>query len=520
MSADHDSHHVDRSPFSQPFSRPSRPSRRQLLRHAGGLALAAASVPALSACTGSGTPGAQTAADGDEGGPAAGGTVTIGWWDHFRPLTNLFENDLFKPYMKEHKKVTVERRQLDGPELAQALQLGRRSNQLPDVHSIAGLSETPAALVANGWFQPIDEFVDVTATPVADYLYDGIHRFDGKVYTFPLFSGRWHASTPWLNTALATQAGVDPDEPAATWDSYRQALNQLTKKTADGVYGLLLPMQDPAYLQGLLAALAMTSGAPGGVDWRTGEYVWDSEPFLAAMDYLLALNGDGVLHPGSASMDPRDARARWAAGQGAIYMWGPWVIGGLLVDEPEAVERGIAAWRVPAPGAQRNPVYTEPAQGPFWVSSQSQNPDVAADLMLHMTSEDFYAKLATAMDQPPVLLDQVAKSDVHPAYKQNVSYLTEDVRIAPVPQVGNPDVAQVLTTMKDVHPDPGEIVQAVLTGATSNYRAALTEYNDKITAERDKAIKTVKDKGGEVSIDDWVFDNWDPTGDYTQQSYG
>jgi len=491
-----------------------RLSRRQLLGHAGGLALTAAALPALPGCTGSGTPRSRGASDGDDG------PVTIQWWDQFRPLTELFENELFAPYSRQHPNVKVQRRQLDAPDLAQALQLARRSNQLPDVHSIAGLQTSAAALVTTGWFQPIDEFVDLEGSPVGQYLYDGIHRFEGRVYTFPLFSGQWHDGTPWLNTALAEQAGVDPAEVALTWDAYRKVLRQLTTKTPDGVYGLLMPMQEPGYLGSRLSTFAQTAGAPGSIDWRTGEYVWASEPFFEAMEYLIALQRDGVIHPGSASMAPRDARARWAAGQGAVYMWGPWIIGGLLVAEPEAVERGIAAWRIPAPDANdRGFIHTEPASGPFWLSSQSQHPDVAADLMLQMTTDRFLTLLAGAMDQPPIQINLVEEADVHEAYRANVEFMRQDVRQAPVPQIRNPDVADVLVEMQDIHPNPGEIVQAVLTGSESNYRAALREYNDKLTAERDRAIKAARTKGAEVSIDDWVFENWDPANDYDQAKY-
>ncbi|WP_165555617.1 ABC transporter substrate-binding protein [Kribbella pittospori] len=492
--------------------RPSRPSRRQLLRTAGGLALG---LPLLNACTGGGQSAQNAGADPTD----ATGPITVNWWDHFRPLTELFEKKLFVEYHQKHDNVTVKRRQLDPADLGQALQLARRSKQLPDVHSTAGLSGSVAALVTNGWFHPIGDFVDLGNSPMKDYLYDGIHRFDGKVYTFPVFSGRWHDSTTWVNSALAKQAGLDPEQSPATWDEYRATVRTLDQKTPDSVHGLLLPMKDTDYLGGKLTAFAQMAGAPGQTDWKTGEIAVASEPFIQAMEFLLALKADGVLHPASSSLGPRDARARWAAGEAALFPWGPWFIGGLMVEESPAVKRGISAWQIPAPSTQRGTVYVAPASGSFFVSDQAKNPKVAADVLFQMTTADFAAQLATRMDQPPILLDSVDKADVHPAYKKNVSFFQQDVRIGPVPEVRNGGVAKALAEMRDVHPSPGEIVQAVLTGSTKDYKTALQQYADKATKERKRAIDAAKKKGAEVSEDDWVFGNWQPGQDYTQASY-
>ncbi|TWD74913.1 carbohydrate ABC transporter substrate-binding protein (CUT1 family) [Kribbella amoyensis] len=495
------------------MSNTSPTSRRAFLRTAGGVALG---IPLLSACTGSGESSQSAGADPSD---SAAGPVTVTWWDHYRPLTELFEKKLFVEYKKDHGNVTLQRRQLDPADLGQALQLARRSNQLPDVHSTAGLGGSAAALVTNGWFQPLDDLIDLANNPLKDYLYDGIHRFDGKVYTFPVFSGNWHDSTTWVNTALVKRAGLDPEQSPKTWDEYRAAIRTIDQKTPDSVHGLLLPMKDTDYLAGKLNAFAQMAGAPGQTDWKTGETIVATDPFFEAMEFLLALQKDGVLHPASSSLGPRDARARWAAGEAALFAWGPWFIGGLMVEESPAVKRGISAWQIPAPTAQRGIVYVSPSPGSFFVSDQAKNPKVAADVMARMTTPEFAAQLATRMDQPPILTDAVAKAEVHPAYRKNVEFFQQDVRIAPVPEVRNAGVAKVLAEMRDVHPSPGEIVQAVLTGSTKDYKAALKQYADKATAERKRAIDAAKKKGAEVSDADWVFDNWQPGQDYTQSSY-
>ncbi|WP_165367779.1 ABC transporter substrate-binding protein, partial [Phytoactinopolyspora endophytica] len=477
-------------------------NRRQFIGGSSAGVLAAV----LAGCTGGGESSEESAEAGGSGGSAG----PLQWWDQFRPLTEMFENDLFGPYMEDHADVTIERRQMDGPDLGQALQVGRRSNQLPDVHSLAGLGSSAAALVSEGWFQPIGSHADFEGSPVGDQIYDGIHRFDGEIYSFAPFTARRHASAPWLNTALLEEAGVDPEESPATWDEFRDAARRIQDGTGDGVHSVLIPSQEPPYLETLVNELAMAAGAPGppgapgsgagAVDWATGEYIYDSQPYIDAIEFLLALQSDGVIHPASASMGPRDARARWAAGEAAIYPWGPWFIGGLLVEEPEAVERGVGVWHIPTPETTRNFVYNRPAPGVFWVSSESDQPDVAADVLLQMTTREFQARLAAAMDQPPALLEVVAEADVHPTYARNVSFFEEDVKIGPVPEAGTPGVWRVLAEMRDVHPNLGEIVQAVLTGSTDDVAGELRQYNDELSAERERALEVVQGDGVEVDL--------------------
>ncbi|MEU7739790.1 extracellular solute-binding protein [Nonomuraea sp. NPDC049158] len=482
-------------------------SRRQFLGGAGAAVLATA----LTACTGGGQMSRRSQPAGD----------ALQWWDQFRPLTKMLESDLFTPYEQGHPGVTIERRQMDAPDLGQALQVARRSNQMPDVHSLAGLgSVSPAALVSGGWFQPVGKLADFAGSSIAGQLYDGIHRFNGEIYSFAPFSGRNHEAVPWFNSALLKEAKVDPEDEPATWDDLRAIARRVTKGNAAGAYGMVIPLKDPAYLATLVHRLAMTAGAPGAIDWATGAYVHDSQPYIDAVEFLLALQKDKVVHPASASMGPRDARARWAAGQAAIYPWGAWFVGGLRVDEPEAVERGVGVWHIPCPETTRNLVYSPPMPGTFWVSSQSKKAKSAAEVLLRMTTKEFQLKLAAAMDQPPALAEVVKEAEVHPAYRKCVANFQDDVRIAPVPEVGTPGVWQVLAEMRDIHPDLGDIVQSVLTGSNSDVGGQLRRYKDQLSAERERAIKAVKEKKGvEVGLDAWVFANWDREKDYEQQDY-
>jgi multiple sugar transport system substrate-binding protein len=68
-------------------------------------------------------------------------------------------------------------------------------------------------------------------------------------------------------------------------------------------------------------------------------------------------------------------------------------------------------------------------------------------------------------------------------------------------------------------PNFGQVVQGLLTGQISDVKAAMEDLQARSDAELDRAIKAAQDKGAEVSRDDWVFPNWDPTVDYTEEMY-
>lgn len=489
-----------------------RVSRREALKMGGAFAAAAAALPMLSACGG-----------GDE----AEGGGAIQWWDHFLPLSDLHK-DIFAQYREENPDARVEYQVYNTPDLAQALQSAYRSEQTPDVHSIAGLGIPVAALIGQGWFGPLQTDVRERNSMLSEFLFDGIHIFEGEVHSFPIFNPRQYATLNWFDKQLMEGAGFDPEAGPATWDEFREAAREMTRQ-GDDSFGWIAPLTFVDRLGEHLYDLAMVAGAPGpggttgAIDWSTGEYNFGSEPYVQAVEFLVSMQQDGVLNPSSASLDARTGRARWASGAGGMFFDGPWNAGVLQADYQEFLET-VGVGPLPVPEANGSSYkYSSPSiqgAGTFWLSSQSQNPEAASELLSLLTSEDYYVRLAGAMDQPPLDLGAVEQSDAHPTYKQAVSYFRDTVRLAPDPLAKNPAVGEVQAEMQVIHPNVGEIVQGALTGDIEDYAAALQEYSDKMTAERDQALETVQSRGTEVSLDDWVFEDWQPDEDYTRDLYG
>lgn len=453
-------------------------------------------------------------------GGSSPATTTLRWWDHLAPLEPLHK-EIFEQFNQQHNDVTVAYELYNLPQLGQSLQLAFNSKQAPDVHTTASLNIPTSKLIANQWFTPLDEYVpaDFASRFPEGVLLEGLHIFDGKLYSFPLFSYRSHTTLLWFNKQLMEEAGADPENGPQTWDDFRKVARDITAK-GQGLYtGWIQAIQLAERLGMQVTDLAQSAGAAGDIDWKTGEYSYHSEPFVQAIEFLLALQKDGSLFPASTGLDARNARARFAAGSAGMNFDGPWSIGVMQNDYTEFLEQ-INVAQIPVPNANRQSyLYHGPSIGDFWISSQSEHPDLAAQVLMQLTDKQYYVKLAERMDQPPLDMTVVEQANVHETYRKALQYFEDIVRLAPSPLAKNSNTALVDAEMNDIRPNLGEIVQGAFSGTTGDYKGALRDYSDKMTAERNRAIKAVQDQGVEVSLDDWVFSNWDATKDYTNEFY-
>ena len=444
-------------------------------------------------------------------------TVLIQWWDQFLPLAPLHQ-EMWNVFMEANPGVQIQYSQYNPPDLAQSIQLAYRSNQAPDIHSHV-LGVPVSRLVDQGWFMPIEPHITRDTGALRDVLFEGLTVFNGLVYSFPIFNSRWHTTLNWFNRQLLEDAGHDPDNGPRTWEEVREVARNVTNRGQGRTFGMLLPLQFTARMSAHVTDLAQAAGAPGAIDHHTGRYIYDSEPFVQAIEFLLAFEQDGTLHPASSSLDARQGRARWAAGEAAMFTDGPWNIGVVQTNFPEIMDNvGVASIPVPD-GNQPVALYAGPPSGTFWVSSQSQNPEVAAQVLQMFTEEEYYVRLAERMDQPPLDLSAVDRANVHHTYQQAMGHYQEVMRLSPQPLIKNPNVSDVLSEMREINPNLGEIVQGVFSGAVRDIRATLADFNNRMEAERQRAIEVVQGRGVEVSLDDWVFSNWQPGEDYTTERY-
>lgn len=480
-------------------------NRRRFLQLSGALAAGVG----LAACGGG--------SNSTSGRDSTTGTLT--WWDHQAQLQPAKEK-IFQQFEKDNGGMKVEYTFANPEKLGEQLQVAKQGNQLPDVHSNAGLEIPAPQLIDQGWMAPL-ELSDEAMKNLDGVLIDGLHRFDGEVYAFPIFDYHSYSSVNWFNRKYVEQAGLDPENPPTSYEEFRKAAKAVQEKS--GKPGFVWNIGMPIRTEEQVNFLAQAAGfeGVGGRLFATGEIAYDSGPYLTAIEFLLSLKKDGLLAPGSESWVDSDARNRWAAGAGGYYFDGPWCPGVVLLqDNPEFADSlGVGPILTPEAGT---PVmtYRHPQPGEYWLTPKSKNADAANQVLSdYFTTSEYSVEVANTMSQPPRDLDAVDKSDAHAEYKKLVGWLKEQVFLAPMPVVQNVEVAKAQVEEKQIKPGLGDIIQGAFTGDVSDVKGALKKLTDDSNADWENSVKAAKGKGAKVELDDYAFANWKPGMDYTQEMY-
>lgn len=144
--------------------------------------------------------------------------------------------------------------------------------------------------VINGEVEPYDGLIAADGKTPAQFMDDfwpalhGNAFIDGKVYGVP-----FHNSTPLLyyNVRLFEEAGLDPDNPPATWAEWVDAAQKLTRRDGDTVkqWGAMMPATYD-YLGWITSALNMSNGGQYYNPNYGGEVYYDTPTMLGTLNLL------------------------------------------------------------------------------------------------------------------------------------------------------------------------------------------------------------------------------------------
>lgn len=450
------------------------------------------------------------------GATATGGTAgTIRWWDQFQPIA-AFEKTLFADFGKS-KGVTVDYTTQNPQNMGQALQLAFQSKQMPDVFTLSGITLPTAQLKDAGWVAPLAlDAAHQAMVPKGTFI-EGLNMFGGKPYSFPIFTFRSHDCLTWFNTDLFAKAGLDPAAPPRTYDDIRAAARKITM-SGDNLSGWIAPIKLPDRLQSQVFQMAMAAGFPGrnGLDFSSGEYRYDADEFVHAIEFWTAMKADGSLFASSTSLDARTARARWATGVAGFFFDGSYNVGVVKGSFKTFLDK-LGVGDIPVPEASSPGTIVGAAANAgvsLWLSPSSPNAATATELISRFLETPTQAGIAAAMDQPPLVSSVLADADVHPTYRRAVELFDKSVFLGPIPEVRNPDVSVVAAQTKQVTPTLGDIVAGAVSGEIPQWKTALTKLSSDQNAARDAAVKAATAKGAKVTTADYVFTDWKAGTDY------
>lgn len=472
-------------------------SRRSLL--GAGLSLTALGAGGLlTGCGPSGSGGER-----DANGP-------IRWWDHFLPKADLARAQFAT--FAEGGGPQVEYTVYNPAEQGKAVQLAKQSNQMPDVFTLAGLETAAIVLKEGNWFSPIApaSAEKIKANLPEGSLIEGIHMFDGELYSFPSGSPRTYVTMPWANKSMLEKAGIEASTEPQSYDDLRAAVKKA--QDATGVPGLLLNLNFPARMAQFAHEMAMSAGfeGSGGIEFATGAYNFHHQAYLDVMEFLLSFQKDKLLLAASSTLDARQGRARWAAGDAVWFMDGPFNAGVVAKDFSAFTEQMVVT-QLPTPDGRTPMVYNQPTGGDWWISKSSVLAEQSSALLELFTSEEYSTGQAEAMDAGPIKLEVVADSDALPVFKQCCAWFSEFGKIAPSPVARNAEVAKVTAKIRPVKPDLGVLIQGAFSGDVTDVPAALKQLSDASEKAREAGLAA---SGNTIGVDAWAFTDWKAGEDY------
>lgn len=501
-------------------------SRRDALRATTGAGIAAAaftSVPRLTvaqdAATPAGAPVQIVVPDAINALPTD--EVLFRWVDSGDSKA-LFFRAYFDAFTAKYPNITFDYLGIPWTEIEQIVTLGVRNGNAPDVFQVP-LSIPSSEAVRSGWVRPIDDMIPDFAAWQAQFppssFIEGINVFNGRVFTFPRSTSKRGVHMTFSNTAYVQAAGYDPEMTPFTMDTFRDAARKITETGAGNYYGLMLAGGQPSRFADYTRGIGRLAGAVASqddIDYRIGEYAFTSDGYVAAIELLLTMRDDGSVFPGSLSLNDAQARAQMTTGVAGLIMEGEFTLPIWNRENPDFVY-GVSGLPIANDGTHGFETYQNTATNHQWIFADSAYPEIAGEIFRYLGSPEGQLAFVsiTGGSDPSIFESANEGANIDERVRRCYQVFDERMRLGPDPRVRNPQTSQVYLNMIQPTPNFGQTVQGLFAGQLSDVREAMQQLKDSYERSLDEAIAAAQGEGAQVSRDDFVFANWDPSVDYT-----
>jgi multiple sugar transport system substrate-binding protein len=353
---------------------------------------------------------------------------------------------------------------------------------------------------------------------------EGVNTWEGKLYGFWPVGSKRATRVLYCNDELFDKAGV---QPPTTWTEFRDVAKAITEVGAGQSYGVIVGGKSPWDYTALVGALAISAGPMASangegqcMDWTEARMTIGDDNVVGALEFLDGLLQDGSLFPGYSTISHTEARAGLASNWAGMYMGGWWDNGAYQTQFPEF------GYTIVPP-----PVFDEGKMGynhgdsfveRVYVSKEAKASYDAISKFLSFKFGPAYQEGWARQGWFTTLPEANTPDNLADPKVQAIFGISDDIRLVPDVVARNVGQAQVNVERKAQHPNFGELLEGVFSGqiAVAGYKQEAENYGAAWRAELERAIEEVKGRGIEVSIDDWLFPNWDPDEHYTADMYG
>lgn len=448
-------------------------------------------------------------------------SVTITFWERFGGAMGDFFEDEAELFHEEYPWITVEVSHYpDQNAYLEILGIAFESGNAPDTF----IRRHPfSQLIKNGWIQPLDRWITpewIAKFPEGSFA-ETINIWEDKIYSFPTYNFKLDLML-YINEELFKKAGLLDTSGnillPQTWSDLRSMTKKITQAGNGDFYGIGIGIKDARYM-GWWFYFASLAGAGGGfeIDYRKGCYTYGTDPaYSQIVQMLLGMKADGSVYPYESTLDDSNLYSFFAQNKFAIFLSGSWVINNLARDFPDFKNYRVIS--VPEPDEGRKggfPVW--PGSGTYFMSSQSQNPDAAWLWLDWISSRGFHERMVTKGLDFSVYNDLNTPQNIKDPHKiQAFDASTRYIVFGPFPPARNSLTA--LIQPEPVLPSVGDLLVGIYTGQIDDWQQALIELDERKQTALLAAIQEARKKGLQVSIEDYIFSDWNPLENYVFSS--
>lgn len=477
-----------------------RMNRRRFMQAAATTTALATFGDALSACSSS----------------TAGGTVTIKYWDTQITQSPYFENEI-KLFQQANPKIRVVKTSQSGNNYDNLFALAEKSNNLPDV---AAIPTTPTFYeqIQKNWWMPVDKWANqqwrAKFPPLA--LHEGSNIFNGKFYSAP-FTTLTVPFQLYVNNAVFRSAGLVNSDSSIkvprTWDDVTHAAEAITQKSGGKTYGLGFGNGTFNLLNWWLFVFIIGADCPGGpgdMDLRVGKYTFASNRnYFDWIQLFKEWKTRGYTYPNSLSITDEVARAYFERGKFGMTVGGVW-------NQAEWTQHQFTDYSLTTlitPQEQPQSLFPTRPGGTFIaIPAKTKHPDEAwawFDWLYSPEAGKRYVQMGEDLSVYPQ--NNRPEYNTFKPFSQYVATAKYSVS-GPDPTIRNPQTSYV--SPQTVNPAMSDIITGYYTGQIGDLQAALSTFQQKSQQAMTDAIKLANQQGHKVSINDYIFSDWDPLKPY------
>jgi len=454
----------------------------------------------------------------------ASAQTEIEYWDYWVTQGPAID-EIIATFEEMHPDIKVNKNTIGGGPYNESLDLAMQSGSGPDVYVQKNVPTGLQDYVNQEYaydlsqFEDSDDFMASFPNPESDFL-EGSNMFAGGLYSAP-FMG---PAKPWLqlyiNLDLYEEAGLvdENGEPMlpTTWDEFVENSRVITENT--DAYGTGFSMQQP-WAAGWWYRVCNYGGVPhdgpeGGFDYRTGEYGFaTNECYGTVLSDLKMMADEGMVSPATLGLaiDDEGARASFAEGDFAHLVGGEWVIAGWEQTHPDFAN--YTATHLPFPGEEPQSYFGKGLGGSWFViNSETEHPEEAWEFFKFLHSPEagaIWAKNGNGLVyNTPQPYDEYASNEAF----EYIFNSSDMVRTMPEPKIRTPELSEVQVTL--VGPGPDDILVGVLSGQIDDIDAALEDLSARKLEALQTGISDAQASGIDVSFEDYLFEDWEPTENY------